>query len=44
MLCRHHHRKVDIGKWTMRIRGPDVIFDPPDGSSAEPLRSTRSAA
>jgi hypothetical protein len=44
MLCRHHHRKVDLGKWTMRIRGPDVIFDPPDGSNAEPLRSTRSAA
>jgi hypothetical protein len=44
MLCRRHHRKVDLAKWTMRIRGPDVIFDPPDGRNSEPLRSTRTAA
>jgi hypothetical protein len=44
MLCRRHHRLVDIGKWTMRIRGPDVIFDPPDGSGKRPLVSTRPAA
>jgi hypothetical protein len=36
LLCRRHHRLVDLGKWTMRIRGPDVIFDPPDGSGQEP--------
>jgi hypothetical protein len=44
MLCRRHHRLVDIGKWTMRIRGPDVIFDPPDGSGKRPLVSSRPAA
>jgi hypothetical protein len=35
LLCRRHHRLVDLEKWTMRIRGPDVIFDPPDGSRQE---------
>jgi hypothetical protein len=35
LLCRRHHRLVDLGRWTMRIRGPDVIFDPPDGSRQE---------
>jgi hypothetical protein len=44
LLCRRHHRKVDLGGWTMRIRGPDVIFDPPDGSHHEQLISSRTAA
>jgi hypothetical protein len=44
MLCRRHHRTVDLGRWTMRIRGPDVIFDPPDGSDHRQRISTRPAA
>jgi hypothetical protein len=40
LLCRRHHRMVDRDKWTMRIRGPDVIFDPPDGSRQERRIST----
>jgi hypothetical protein len=39
LLCRRHHRKVDLDGWTMRIRGPAVHFDPPDGSRQEPLVS-----
>jgi hypothetical protein len=41
LLCRRHHRLVDLGRWTMRIRGPDVIFDPPAGSRHNTLTSTR---
>jgi hypothetical protein len=41
LLCRRHHRQVDLGKWTMRIRGPDVIFDPPAGSARTRVVSTR---
>jgi hypothetical protein len=41
LLCRRHHRQVDLGRWTMRIRGPDVVFDPPAGSSHERIVSSR---
>ncbi|WP_052667145.1 HNH endonuclease signature motif containing protein [Nitriliruptor alkaliphilus] len=30
-LCRHHHRKLDLGRWTITIDGPDATFTHPTG-------------
>jgi hypothetical protein len=35
LLCRRHHRKVDLGEWTIDIRGPDIAFIAPDGRRVE---------
>ncbi len=35
LLCRRHHRKVDLGKWTIDIRGPDIGFVDPNGRRVE---------
>ena len=35
LLCRRHHRKVDLGKWTIDIRGPDIGFVDPTGRRVE---------
>lgn len=35
LLCRRHHRKVDNGRWTIDIRGPDITFIAPDGRRVE---------
>jgi hypothetical protein len=38
LLCREHHRKVDLGHWRMEVDGRTVIFHAPDGRK---LISTR---
>jgi hypothetical protein len=38
LLCREHHRKVDLGKWRMQVDGTTVTFHAPDGRE---LISTR---
>lgn len=41
LLCRRHHRKVDLGRWTITIDGIDATFTSPSGRSirAGPARS-----
>jgi hypothetical protein len=38
LLCREHHRKVDLGHWRMAVDGTTVTFHAPDGRK---LISTR---
>jgi hypothetical protein len=38
LLCREHHRKVDLGRWRMEVDGTTVTFHAPDGRT---LVSTR---
>ncbi|WP_052666280.1 HNH endonuclease signature motif containing protein [Nitriliruptor alkaliphilus] len=33
LLCRHHHRKLDLGRWTITIDGTDATFTRPGGRS-----------
>jgi hypothetical protein len=31
LLCRRHHRRIDLGDWTIRIDGWDATFTAPNG-------------